>query len=134
MTKFKTYKCGPYTFKSYCKPVGHGWEIGYTYKGRNYFTSNFVNKTEAVTWWKKFNSEIVSFCKKFYMSNKMPFTWYCNFMANHMYKTYYTWLDQVFAKNGKTFKRAYTKDARKYATLKKRTNFKTTPAFGFKTA
>jgi hypothetical protein len=134
VTKFKTYKCGPYTFKSYMKPVGHGYEIGFMYKGRTYFMSNFIHKTEATTWWTKFNKEIMSFSKKFYMANKMPFTWYCNFLGNHLYTCYYNWLETVFTKHETNFKRAFSKDIRKYRTLKKHMNPKTTHPWTFRAA
>ena len=133
MTKFTTYKCGPYTFKSYFKPVGQGYEVGFTYKGQSYFTSNFVHKTEAMTWWKKFNMEIMTFAKKFEPSNKMPLTWYCNFMANNLYKCYYTWLDMVFAKHETTFKKAFSKDFKRYASMKKHAP-KTATRYYFKAA
>lgn len=82
MTKTKTYKYGPHTFKSYMKPVGNGWEVGFTYQGRNYFTGNFIHKAEVAKWWGIFNKEIVSFSKKFNFSKDMPFNWYCNFLSN----------------------------------------------------
>ncbi|WP_413290998.1 hypothetical protein [Bdellovibrio sp. HCB337] len=119
MTKTKSYKYGPYTFKSYCKPVGQGWEVGFTYQNRNYFVGNFVHKTEATKWWTLFNKEIVGFSKKFTMSADMPVTWYCNFLSNHLYTTYYTWLDKVFNKHETTFKKAYTKDFKRYMKMKK---------------
>ncbi|MBK9322356.1 MAG: hypothetical protein IPM97_05280 [Bdellovibrionaceae bacterium] len=119
MTKTKTYKYGPHTFKSYMKPVGNGWEVGFTYQGRNYFTGNFIHKAEVAKWWGIFNKEIVSFSKKFNFSKDMPFNWYCNFLSNHMYTCYYSWLDTVFNKHEATFKKAYTKDFKKFMKMKK---------------
>jgi len=119
MTKTKTYKYGPHTFKSYCKAVGQGWEVGFTYKNKNYFISNFVHKTEATQWWSFFNKEITSFSNKFTASADMPFAWYCNFLSNHLYTCYYSWLDKVFNKHETTFKKAYTQDFKKYMKIKK---------------
>ena len=119
MTKTKTYKYGPYTFKSYCKPVGHGYEVGMTHHGRSYFVGNFIHKAEAVKWWSTFNKEISAFSKKFWVSNEMPFNWYCNFLSNHLYKCYYTWLDKMFLKYETNFKKAYSKDYKKYMKMKK---------------
>ncbi|MFN3454399.1 MAG: hypothetical protein ACK41T_05510 [Pseudobdellovibrio sp.] len=118
MTKTKNYKLGKNTFKTYFKPVGKGFEIGFTYKNRNYFTSNFVNKTEATKWWSFFNKEITSFSKKHWLSNNMPFVWFCNFLNNHLYKTYYSWLDKVFNKHEENFHNAYKKDYKKFLKLK----------------
>lgn len=119
MTKGKTYKYGPYTFKSYCKPVGHGWEVGFTFQNRNYFVGNFIHKAEATQWWALFNKEIVSFSKKYNFAKEMPFNWYCNFLSNHLYTCYYNWLDKVFNKHESNFKKAYGKDFKKYMKLKK---------------
>lgn len=119
MTKTKSYKYGPYTFKAYAKPVGQGWEVGFTYQNRNYFVGNFVHKAEVSKWWSLMNKEIVSFSKKFKISTEMPFAWYCNFLANHLYTTYYTWLEKVFNKHEVSFKKAYAKDFSRYMKLKK---------------
>jgi hypothetical protein len=119
MTKFKTYKYGPYTFKSYCKPVGKGFEVGFTYHGRNYFVGNFIHKAEATKWWSQFNKEITTFSKKFSVSDEMPFQWYCNFLSNHLYKCYYSWLDKAFTKYETVFKKAYSKDYKRYVKFAK---------------
>lgn len=110
----RQFKCGKNTFKTYFKPVGKGYEIGFTFGGRNFFTSNFINKTEATKWWGFFNKEITTFCKKHFLSNNMPFNWYCTFMTNHLYKCYYSWLDKVFFKNETTFKKAYTREYKQF--------------------
>lgn len=122
-TRSRQFKCGRNTFKTYFKPAGKGYEIGFTYGGRNFFTSNFINKTEATKWWGFFNKEITSFCKKHWLSNNMPFNWYCNFMTNHLYKCYYTFLDKVFFKNETTFKKAYSKQYKQF--LKYRAQYPT---------
>lgn len=123
MTKTKNYKLGKNIFKTYFKPVGKGYEIGFTFKGKNFFTSNFVNKSEATKWWSHFNKEITGFSKKYWLSNKMPFMWYVNFMNNHMYKTYYSWLDKVFDKHEATFHSAYKKDFKQFLKFKNHASF-----------
>jgi hypothetical protein len=119
MTKTKTYKYGPNTFKAYLKPVGAGWEVGCTYQNRNFFVGNFVHKTEATKYWAMFNKEIVGFCKKFAWTKDMPFAWYCNYMSNSLYTGYYAWLDKVFNKHQITFKKSYAKDFSRYTKMKK---------------
>lgn len=118
MTQTKTFKYGKNTFKTYFKPVGKGFEIGCTYGNRNYFTSNFINKSEATKWWAYFNKEITSFSKRYYISNKMPFLWYCNFMSTHLNKCYYGWLDKVFTKNQTTYTKAYNKTHKQFLKYK----------------
>jgi hypothetical protein len=119
MTKTKTYKYGPNTFKTYFKPVGKGYEVGMTYQDRPMFVSNFVRKTEATKWWGMFNKEIFGFAKKYNYTHTMPFSWYCNFLANHLNKFYFNWLDKVFAKHEITFKKSFTRDAAKYSKMAK---------------
>ena len=119
----RQFKCGRNSFKTYFKPVGKGFEIGFTFGGRNFFTSNFINKTEATKWWGFFNKEITTFCKKHFISNSMPFAWFCTFMTNHLNKCYYTFLDKVFAKNNVTFKKAYAREYKQF--LKYRSKYPT---------
>lgn len=128
--KTKTYQYGPYTFKSYFKAVGNGWEVGFKQGNRTYWVGNFVHKAEATKWWGMFNKEIMNFSKKFNFSANMPFAWYCNFLSNHMYTCYYTWLDKMFNKHETNFKKAYNKDFNRYMKMKK-TNTMTTKDTGY---
>ena len=121
MTKSKSYKYGPHSFKTYMKPAGEGYEVGFNYQGRNYFVGNFVFKAEAIKWWAFFNNEIRSFSKKYSYTKHTTFSWYCTFLANHMYKCYYSWLDKVFFKHQHTYTKAYTKDYKKYLQFKRKT-------------
>lgn len=117
--KFKNYEFGEMTFKSYCRPAGHGWEVGVTCAGKPMFVGNFVHKHEATHWWKKMNAEITSFCKKYdYMENASP-TWHKKFFANYLYKCYYTWLDHAFGKYTREFNKAYSHDMKAYKKFEK---------------
>ncbi|MGZ3806434.1 MAG: hypothetical protein ACXVB4_19650, partial [Pseudobdellovibrionaceae bacterium] len=71
--------------------------------------------------WTMFNKEIVGFSKKFNFSKDMPFAWYCNFLSNHIYTCYYAWLDKVFVKHETSFKKAYSKDYKRYMKMRKTT-------------
>ena len=119
MTYSKTYQYGDFSFKTYCKSVGQGWEVSLYCFGKPYFVGNFVHKKEAVTWWSIFNKEIVAFAKKYWCSDDTPQQWYCHFMTNHLYKTYYSFLDRLFMHYNKSYKNAYAKDVKKYNKLKK---------------
>ncbi len=124
MTKFKHYKYGPHAFKTYFKPAGDGWEVGMTYHGRNYFMGNFVFKNEATQWWNFFNKEIKSFCHKYHYTKMASFSWYCTFVANHLYKCYYSWLDKQFYKHQHMFKKAYSRDYKKFMKFKRKATTK----------
>lgn len=119
MTQMKTYKYGDLTFKTYFKPVGQGWEVSFYCGTKPYFVGNFVHKKEAQAWWGIFNKEITTFAKKHWCSDATSHTWYCKFMTNHLYKTYYTFLDKKFAQYTTSFKQAYFKDVKKYNKMKK---------------
>lgn len=119
MTKFKNFPCGKYTFKAYCKPVGHGYEVGLRVKDRPVFVGNFVHKDEAQQWWKTFCSELEFFFDRYEYSPETPFNWYTEFCTNTMYSTYYSWLDKVFKKHTKTFEKAAVRDMRMYKKYQK---------------
>lgn len=119
MTKYKAYKCGKHSFKSYFKAAGKGYEVGFTHGGRNYFVSNFVHKAEATKWWTMFNKEIASFGRKHWVNHEIPFVWYCNFLSKHLYSVYYAWLDKVLGQHSHNFKKAYNKDFKQYMSWRK---------------
>ena len=119
MTYSKTYQYGDFSFKTYCKPVGQGWEVSLYCFGKPYFVGNFIHKKEAYAWWKTFNKEITSFAKTYWCSNETPQQWYCHFMTNHLYKKYYAFLDKLFSQYNKTYKTAVFKDVKKYKQMKK---------------
>ncbi|MBK9294209.1 MAG: hypothetical protein IPM57_07155 [Oligoflexia bacterium] len=134
MTKHKAYKYGTHTLRAYCKPVGEGYEVGLTCRGRTYFVGNFIHKEEAFKWWAQFNKEITLFAKKHWVSEDVSFTWYCKFLGAYLYKCYYKFLDKLFAKYNKTFHKAYSKDARKYRKMKKHFDYEDKNEFIFKAA
>ena len=68
------------------------------------------------------NREMYRFSKTYMMHGKTTKTWYTNFLSNTLYKTYYTFLDKIFTKYNYTFKKACTKDLKKYRALKKTWN------------
>lgn len=119
----KNYTYGNFTFKTFFKTVGQGWEVSLYCGNKPYFVGNFIHKKEAMMWWKMFNAEITSFATKYWCSDDTPQQWYCHFMSNHLYKSYYSYLDKVFNKYNKDFKKAYFKDVKKYNQMKK--NFTT---------
>ena len=115
----KSYQYGDFSFKTYCKPAGQGYEVSLYCFGKPYFVGNFIHKKEALMWYRVFNKEINFFAKKYWCSNETPQEWYCHFLSNHLYKTYYSFLDKLFAHYNKSFARAYDKDVKKYLKLKK---------------
>ncbi len=119
MTQMKTYKYGDLTFKTHLKPVGQGFEVSFYCGPKPYFVGNFVHKKEAQMWWKIFNREITTFAKKYWCSDDTPHAWYCHFMSNHLYKTYYRFLDKLFTRHNVNFKKACFKDVKKYNKMKK---------------
>ncbi len=125
----KSYNYGDFNFKTYFKAAGQGYEVSLYCGSKCYFVGNFIHKKEATMWWKTFNSEITHFAKKYWCSDETSQQWYCAFMSNHLYKTYYAFLDKLFSQYNKTFKKAYFKDVKKYNQLKK--NFTTEDKFYF---
>lgn len=128
----KTYSFGKFNFKTYFKTVGQGFEVSLYYGNKAYFVGNFIHKKEAMAWWKTFNTEINTFAKKYWCSEDTSAQWYCAFMANHLYKTYYSFLDKLFTQYNKNFKTAYANDVKKYNRMKK--NFTANDKFYFTNA
>ena len=64
-------------------------------------------------------TEIRTFTRTYWVPNKFNKTWYGAFFSNSLYRAYYKFLDRVFAKHNKTYATAFTRDARKYQTLRR---------------
>jgi hypothetical protein len=131
--KTKTYHYGKYTFKSYYKPVGHGWEVGFYHGQKPIFVGNFIHAYEARGWWGVMNREISKFGKKYTSGYEFPVTWFGHFLKSHLYKTYYWYLDKVFARHNRHYEREYAKDYHKYQQMRGRFTTKSKKVF-FKAA
>lgn len=117
--KSNSYRFGQYYFKAYCKTVGQGWEVSVHWDKKCIFIGNFIHKAEATAWWNILNKEIKNFTRTYWISSRSAKTWYGHFFSNHLYKTYYSFLDKVFVKYNRTFKSAFSKDVRRYNYLKR---------------
>lgn len=118
--KNRNYEFGDMTFKCFFRPVGFGYEVGITYNSKPVFFGNFVHKSEALYWWRKMTTEMSKFCKHYDFIPTASKVWYTKFVSNHIYKTYYTFLDQWFNKHTKTYKKAAVRDLKNYKKIEKR--------------
>ncbi len=84
--------------KAYKKAVGKGWEVGFTMAGHPVFIGNFIQAKEASAWYVMMNAQIRKFAKKYGPGPKAPLSWYCKFMSNYIYQSYYNYLDAKFSK------------------------------------
>ena len=115
----KTYEFAGYTFKTYYKKAGMGYEVGLTSGNKTYFVGNFIRPTEAKKWWGFFNKEVTSFYRKFNYADNAPRDFYGQFMANYLYKEYYEYLYELFEGYDSKYNKAYQKDFRRYEKLMK---------------
>lgn len=122
--KTKYYRNGKYSFHSYMKEAGVGWEVGFCYGHDVIFVGNFIHTKEAVQWYSLMNREIRKFSKKFTVGPKFPVSWYIHFAKNHLYKSYYGYLDRAFAQYQREYTSALKKDVRRYNKLKKNWQFR----------
>jgi hypothetical protein len=111
----KTYKYGKHTLKAYKKPVGKGWEVGFTLAGHQVFVGNFIRPKETNAWWAMMNKEIYKFSKKYTVAPNAPTAWITKFLSNYMYRAYYTYLDREFGKYHRDYTHAVRKDERRYS-------------------
>ena len=117
--KSKSFRYGKYSFKSYLKSVGNGFEVGfYFFDSKPIFIGNFISQKEATQWYSLQNTAVRSFLKKYHLETNLNTTWYKHFMRNDLYKNYYSWLDGVFSKHNRDFTLAWSKDVKKFRNLK----------------
>lgn len=132
--KNKVYKYGPHSCKAYFKSAGKGWEVGFHFGKNPIFVGNFIHKTEANKWWSLMNKEIRNFTKRYGMTSQAPVTFYRKFLSNHLYNSYYTWLDKQFNKYERTYLKAVNTDKRHFTKLKKDRNWKKADTFYLRNA
>ncbi|MGZ3775785.1 MAG: hypothetical protein ACXVCY_13135 [Pseudobdellovibrionaceae bacterium] len=114
MNKTKNFNYCGYNFKTYCNPVGHGWEVGLKFENKPLFVGNFVHKKEALEWWKHFNQQVPYFFNKYEFPFKGPHQYMTKFLTNFLYTDYYAWLDKKFAKYNKEYAKASKNDEKYY--------------------
>ncbi len=117
--KTKQYRSGKYTFRSYLKNVGEGFEVGFYFGHDPIFVGNFIHSKEANQWFGIMNRQIRQFSKKYTVGPKFPISWFTNFCKNHLYKCYYTYIDRLLARHNRTFETKFRKDVRKYNRMKR---------------
>ncbi|MBX7230673.1 MAG: hypothetical protein K1X29_01175 [Bdellovibrionales bacterium] len=115
----KTYEFAGYTFKTYFKKAGQGYEIGLTSGGKTYFFSNFTSSKEANKWWSQFNKLITGFYKKFKYTDENPRQFYGEFMATYLYKAYYTFLTDLFRGYDRFYNKEFGQKYQKYERMMK---------------
>src|SRR5688572_17761462 len=112
MAKTRTYKYGKWNFKAYQKTVGTGYEIGLVFNNKPIFVGNFINASEATKWWNQLNKEVKTFTTRFWATRTTSAQWYGKFLSNHLYKTYYTFVDRFVNKYNVTFTRSFNQNVR----------------------
>ncbi len=117
--KTKVYRNKGVTGRATLKPCGNGFECAFTLNGNPVFVGNFIHAKEANLWWSLLNREIRMFSRKYSVGRTFPMSWYKHFISNHLYKTYYGFLDRLFTRYNRNFERAVTKDVRKYQRIRK---------------
>lgn len=117
----RTYKFGKHACKSYKKPVGKGWEVGFSFNGKPVFTGNFLHSKEATAWWSKMHQEMRTFFKRYPAPPKGPVSFISRFMGNHLYNSYYNFLDREFSKYQRGYMHALKKDQKHYVHINKKT-------------
>ena len=115
--KSKTYRNGKTTFRAYLREVGMGYEVGFTTSGKAIFVGNFIHLGEANQWYTKMNGEIRTFAKRFCVGRNCPKSWYTHFMASHLYKHYYTFVNRVLTQHNRKATQTFTRETRRYQRL-----------------
>lgn len=118
--KTKVYRNKNLVCRTYLKSVGNGWECGFIFGGTPIFVGNFIHRPEAVRWFALMNREIRLISKKYAVGKDLPITWCRHLIKNHLYKTYYVFLDRLFVRHRSIANRAVVRDLRQFRQLRKR--------------
>ena len=110
---------GPKTLRcwSYFTSAGEGWEVGFVLQGKSVFVGNFVHQPDATRWFTMMNREVAVFAKRNPVGPKFPVTFWRSFLGNHLYTTYYSFLDRLFAKHTTDYRKATLRDRKKFSKI-----------------
>lgn len=117
--KIRTYKNHKNTYKSYIKPIGKGFEVGFFSGGKTLFVGNFVHLWEANHWYSIMNREIKTFSKKFKVGKTFPATFFNNFIGHHLYERYYRFVNTCINTHTRLYKKQTNTFTKKYYRIKK---------------
>lgn len=117
--KTKVYRNKSLVCRTYLKPVGNGWEAGFVFGGTPVFVGNFIHKPEAVRWFALMNREIRLLSKRFAVGRTLPLAWCKHLFRNHLYKTYYQFVDRLLVRHVGESNRALVRDIRQFKKIRR---------------
>jgi len=117
--KTKVYRNKNLVCRTYLKPVGSGWEAGFIFGGQPIFIGNFIHRPEAIRWFALMNREIRLISKRFAVGGHLPVAWARHLIKNHLYKTYYHFVDRLVVRHRGDFTRAVVRDLRQYKKIRR---------------
>ncbi len=117
--KTKTYRAQNVRCKSYLKPVGSGFEVGFIFGSKTIFVGNFVHRGEATRWFTQMNKGVRTFSRRYTVGSKFPSTWFGNFLSAFLYRNYYSFVNGVVAKHQRESLRMVNTGVRKYKRIAK---------------
>jgi hypothetical protein len=117
--KTKVYRNKNLVCRTYIKPVGQGWECGFVFGGTPIFVGNFIHRPEAVRWYALMNREIRLISKRFAVGRELPLAWCKHLIKNHLYKTYYVFVDRLLVRHVGEAHRGLTKDVRQFKKIRR---------------
>jgi hypothetical protein len=117
--KTKVYRNKNLVCRTYLKPVGQGWECGFVFGGTPIFLGNFIHKPEAIRWYALMNREIRTISKRFAVGRELPLTWCKHLIRNHLYKTYYLFVDRLLVRHVGESHRALVRDVRQFKKIRR---------------
>jgi hypothetical protein len=117
--KTKVYRNKNLVCRTYLKPVGNGWEAGFVVGGTPIFLGNFIHKPEAIRWYAVMNREIRLISRKFALGREVPITWFRHLVKNHLYKTYYAFVDRLLVRHRGEFNRGLVRDLRQFKKIRR---------------
>ena len=118
--KTRTYRNSSLTCKSYLKPAGNGYEVGFKFGTKLVFVGNFVKSTEANAWYTQMNKEIRLFNKRYTVSKTFPKSKYSHFLSAHLHNKYYSFVNRLVPKHNRAWNRTLQQDTRTFAKLAKK--------------
>ena len=119
MTRSKIYRHGKSIGKTYLRMAGQGFETGFIFDSKTIFVGNFIHALEATLWFTLMNRELRQFARKYAVAEQYPTAWFAHFVRNHLYRTYYAFLNRTFARYNRDFGKALQKDVRKYQRMRR---------------
>lgn len=118
--KHKTFKSGNHFCKTYLRPEGHAFEVGFQHGKKTLFVGSFVRQADANLWYNVMNREVRKIGRRFKVGANWPTTWFEHLVTSTLRRQYANLQTRFATRDAREATRTEKKCVRQYRKLTRR--------------